>query len=571
MNKKRKIQIFTSILAGCMAVSGCGSIKSNNINTKSTETTQSMQTKLKKLGLEYYKFFDKYKVKYLHPEYLASDTNVEDLKEIMSSKKECDYINYDNPPKIMNMLKKNTNNFIKENSDYGYVNALDVSKLSDSFVDSTTYYNYEKITSFINGVIYDEVEKMVSGSLAGDNDEDLCKMRNLKVLLDTGTQVYNKSGGTTLARYDEEINSIIIYLDGFLHGYSSKNSDEVYSMEENDSIPLENYEMLKVSVLHEINHIRQNICDDRKKINGQLNDTISYDNDVITSLLESSAESSIYTEGGMDFNPEYDSNNYYNSNTYTQERSFENELFLLSITDNDKKLDDYYASIFNSDIEGLINYFDLKGDNDIKAFLNILKQYDAINLRNNLAIYIDSDIVKESNFVLPRAINAIGRNWKLDLLRLSLRNLINYNLENKKKLSKEEIVTLEKIILYQVCDYACTYETDINGNLKIGSDSDVIATYDKSFVNQFIELENKFNNYIMESYNMSSTEYMVLSNKVNKIVSNMYSKTRYNNNSTPNNEFIEFLLEKFPKLKVVVPRLGDTQGISYRRVKRCKN
>ena len=134
---------------------------------------------------------------------------VEDLKEIMSSKKECDYINYDNPPKIMNMLKKNTNNFIKENSDYGYVNALDVSKLSDSFVDSTTYYNYEKITSFINGVIYDEVEKMVSGSLAGDNDEDLCKMRNLKVLLDTGTQVYNKSGGTTLARYDEEINSII--------------------------------------------------------------------------------------------------------------------------------------------------------------------------------------------------------------------------------------------------------------------------------------------------------------------------------------------------------------------------
>lgn len=412
---------------------------------------------------------------------------------------------------------------------------------------------------------------MVSGSLAGDNDEDLCKMRNLKVLLDTGTQVYNKSGGTTLARYDEEINSIIIYLDGFLHGYSSKNSDEVYSMEENDSIPLENYEMLKVSVLHEINHIRQNICDDRKKISGQLNDTISYDNDVITSLLESSAESSIYTEGGMDFNPEYDSNNYYNSNTYTQERSFENELFLLSITDNDKKLDDYYASIFNSDIEGLINYFDLKGDNDIKAFLNILKQYDAINLRNNLAIYIDSDIVKESNFVLPRAINAIGRNWKLDLLRLSLRNLINYNLENKKKLSKEEIVTLEKIILYQVCDYACTYETDINGNLKIGSDSDVIATYDKSFVNQFIELENKFNNYIMESYNMSSTEYMVLSNKVNKIVSNMYSKTRYNNNSTPNNEFIESLLEKFPKLKVVVPRLGDTQGISYRRVKRCKN
>ena len=565
MNKKRKIQIFTSILAGCMAVSGCGSIKSNNINTK------SMKTKLINLGLEYYKFFDKYKVKYLHPEYLASDTNVEDLKEIMSSKKECDYINYDNPPKIMNMLKKNTNNFIKENSDYGYVNALDVSKLSDSFVDSTTYYNYEKITSFINGIIYDEVEKMVSGSLAGDNDEDLCKMRNLKVLLDTGTQVYNKSGGTTLARYDEEINSIIIYLDGFLHGYSSKNSDEVYSMEENDSIPLENYEMLKVSVLHEINHIRQNICDDRKKINGQLNDTISYDNDVITSLLESSAESSIYTEGGMDFNPEYDSNNYYNSNTYTQERSFENELFLLSITDNDKKLDDYYASIFNSDIEGLINYFDLKGDNDIKAFLNILKQYDAINLRNNLAIYIDSDIVKESNFVLPRAINAIGRNWKLDLLRLSLRNLINYNLENKKKLSKEEIVTLEKIILYQVCDYACTYETDINGNLKIGSDSDVIATYDKSFVNQFIELENKFNNYIMESYNMSSTEYMVLSNKVNKIVSNMYSKTRYNNNSTPNNEFIEFLLEKFPKLKVVVPRLGDTQGISYRRVKRCKN
>lgn len=360
-------------------------------------------------------------------------------------------------------------------------------------------------------------------------------------------------------------------MDGFLHGYSSKNSDEVYSMEENDSIPLENLEMLKVSVLHEINHIRQNICDDRKKISGQLNDTISYDNDVITSLLESSAESSIYTEGGMDFNPEYDSNNYYNSNTYTQERSFENELFLLSITDNDKKLDDYYASIFNSDIEGLINYFDLKGDNDIKAFLNILKQYDAINLRNNLAIYIDSDIVKESNFVLPRSINAIGRNWKLDLLRLSLRNLINYNLENKKKLSKEEIVTLEKIILYQVCDYACTYETDINGNLKIGSDSDVIATYDKSFVNQFIELENKFNNYIMESYNMSSTEYMVLSNKVNKIVSNMYSKTRYNNNSTPNNEFIESLLEKFPKLKVVVPRLGDTQGISYRRVKRCKN
>ena len=55
-----------------------------------------------------------------------------------------------------------------------------------------------------------------------------------------------------------------------------------------------------------------------------------------------------------------------------------------------------------------------------------------------------------------------------------------------------------------------------------------------------------------------------------EIFNSFHSKTRYNNNSTPNNEFIESLLEKFPKLKVVVPRLGDTQGISYRRVKRCK-
>lgn len=570
MNKKKKIQIFTSILAGCIAVSGCGSIKSDSNNTKSTEATQNTQTELKALGLEYYKFFDKYKVKYLHPEYLASDNSIEELKETMYNEKECNYINYDNPPKIMNRIKENTNDFITAIGDYDYINAIDVSNLSDSFVDSTTYYNYQKLTSFINDIIYDEVQKLVSGKLTGDNNEDLCKMYDLKVLLDTGTQVYNKSGGTTLARYDEETNCIIIYLDAFLHGYNAKNHNETYSMEENDSIPLENYEILKLSILHEINHMRQNICDDRKT-RGQLNDTISYDNDVITSLLESSAESSIYTEGGMDFNPKYDVNNYYKSNTYTQEKSFENELFLLSITDNNKTIDDYYASIFNSDIKGLIDCFDLKNDNDIKAFLNILKQYDAINLRNNLAIYIDSDIVKESNFVLPRAINAMGRNWKLDLLRLSLRNLINYNLENKKKLSKEEIVTLEKIILYQVCDYACTYETNLNGKLKIDSSGDVITTYDKSFVNQFIELENKFNNYIMKSYNMSSTEYMILSNKVNKIVSNMYSKTRYNNDSTPNNEFIESLLEKFPKLKVVVPRLGDTQGISYRRVKRCKN
>lgn len=570
MNKKKKIQIFTSILAGCIAVSGCGSIKSDSNNTKSNEATQNTQTELKALGLEYYKFFDKYKVKYLHPEYLASDNSIEELKETMYNEKECNYINYDNPPKIMNRIKENTNDFITAIGDYDYINAIDVSNLSDSFVDSTTYYNYQKLTSFINDIIYDEVQKLVSGKLTGDNNEDLCKMYDLKVLLDTGTQVYNKSGGTTLARYDEETNCIIIYLDAFLHGYNAKNHNETYSMEENDSIPLENYEILKLSILHEINHMRQNICDDRKT-RGQLNDTISYDNDVITSLLESSAESSIYTESGMDFNPKYDVNNYYKSNTYTQEKSFENELFLLSITDNNKTIDDYYASIFNSDIKGLIDCFDLKSDNDIKAFLNILKQYDAINLRNNLAIYIDSDIVKESNFVLPRAINAMGRNWKLDLLRLSLRNLIDYNLENKKKLSKEEIVTLEKIILYQVCDYACTYETDINGKLKIDSSGDVITTYDDSFVNQFIELENKFNNYIMKSYNMSPTEYMILSNKVNKIVSNMYSKTRYNNDSTPNNEFIESLLEKFPKLKVVVPRLGDTQGISYRRVKRCKN
>lgn len=568
MNKKKKIQIFTSILAGCMAVSGCGSIKSDSNNTKSTETTQNTQTELKALGLEYYKFFDKYKVKYLHPEYLASDDSLEELKETMYNERECDYINYDNPPKIMNRIKENTNDVINGISDCSYINAIDVSNLSDSFVDSTTYYNYQKLTSFINDIIYDEVEKLVSGKLTGDNDEDLCKMNDLTVLLDTGTQVYNKDGSTTLARYDEEINSITIYLDAFLHGYNAKNHNETYSMEEKDSIPLENYEMLKLSVLHEINHMRQNVCDDRKLISGQLNDTISYDNDVITSLLESSAESSIYTESGMDFKPKYDVNKYYNSNIYTQERSFENELFLLSITDNNKTIDDYYASIFNSDIKGLIDCFDLKDDNDIKAFLNILKQYDAINLRNDLAIYVDSDILEESNFVSPRVINAMGRNWKLDLLRLSLRNLIDYNLENEKKLSKEEIVTLEKIILYQVCDYACTYETDKNGKLKIGSDGDVIATYDNSFVNQFIELENKFNNYIMESYNMSPTEYMILSNKVNKIVSNMYSKTRYNNNSTPNNEFIESLLEKFPKLKVVVPRLGDTQGISYRRVKK---
>ena len=584
MDKRTKIPLLATLLSISLAFPGGRDINNSKkiYSSNGTKFQIEYQNKNNKLSIvkeerkgilcdvekrilekTYYSYFDNYNVEYLQPKYLVSDEELEKIKEIMDSLQECTYTFTGTEDDMMDMISKNTDEYIQNHPESNYINATNTMYVNDLSPDDKSISNYYRVLRCTESALRNEILKLINGELSNNANEDLCRLKDLVMVIDQTVLPYNeKNHSLALAEYNPEDNMIVIYLNSFLPNYDyDMGNYKNFDISDSDQISLEKLDALERCVIHEIDHLRQIICDDRVE-KGQINKDISYDSNVITTLIESSAESAVYDEQGAVFDYK---TSYEDSDTYYTERDFENKLLLMSLTDNTTTLDDYYASIFDSDLNSLVHYFNLKTDNDLKAFFNILKQYDALNFRNPIAFEITGTVLEEG-MSIAQARTAIGCNYEIDILRLSLRNLIEYNINNKNELSAEEMLTLEKLIMYQICDSSYTYELDENWNPILNKDGLMIQKYDKSFVEQVLELEENFHTYIKEFYCISDEELNTLSDNSEDNVFNMYMNAIQQTSSFYNSKSISKLLDKFPKLKIIVPKINDVMGESYKKV-----
>ena len=560
MMKKNKSKLVAALLAFVITFSNTGNFKTGKYYINDNNHLEvDANDKLKELGKKYYEFYDKYLVKYSNPEYLKTNLDVYQYRKKASNTKNCNYKYNGTIINLINTIRSNTAEYLKTKSKTKYLNAVDLDR---NFKGSIKQENYGAVVSAIYTAVQSEITRLMNNQLLGNNNEDLCKMKDLKVLLDLNTNKYNKDGSITLGQYLKNDNVIIIYLDSFLYKQARNGKTIKADINKRKIIDIKVSNNLKKVVFHEINHMRQSACKDRNN-----NSDITYMNTGL-SLIEATAESALYDENSSLLLPKSEIRK--KDRVYLAERSFVNDLLLMTVTDNTTTIDDFYASVFNSDSQAFIDYFNLKSNHDIRSFLNILSRYDAKMLRNNVA-YDIGEVKKDSKDCYFKAATVVGNDYKIDLLRLSLRNLIDYNIKNNSELELEEIVLLEKIMLYQACNQSNSCKLDSNGNLLKQNDGTLITTYDKNFVSQLLELENKFNGYIMQNYNINELDLAAVSNKVDPYVkylcltadnTSMSKKFKFDDNLVRN------LVNKFPKLKVLAPRVNDFLGLHYKYIKK---
>ena len=409
---KRRIKLLSFCLLSAIVINRY----ENDYKISSQSFERHMEIEKNRLTLDeiekrYYDFFDNYKVKYNFSKGLASSKDVEKLDELAASKQECDFQFIGSNDDFVAKIIDNTNKYIEEHPSSKYINALDS--------DDVTY---KPMTLNLKNTLRNEISLIQANKLSSNSNEDLCKLSDLVVLLYT-EPIDNSLYGD----YVNKDNKITIYLDNVINiNYSS----------------IDFFIQISEIFLHEINHARQHICKDREE-----KEELAF-NKYITSIVESSAESAIYNEN----NSKYYRDMLGNENIYFLERCFEDELQLLTLTDEDTNLNDYYASIFDSDIDAFLDYFNIKTEKDKKAFLNILREKDAIFLRNSIA----KSIAFNDELTVKEASDIIGYGYKVEIMRLALRNVIATNMEREEKFTPLKLSLYGNLIFNMACQGTVT-------------------------------------------------------------------------------------------------------------------
>ena len=89
---------------------------------------------------------------------------------------------------------------------------------------------------------------------------------------------------------------------------------------------------------------------------------------------------------------------------------------------------------------------------DKKAFLNILREKDAAFLRNNIA----KDIAFNDELTVEEASDVIGYGYKVEIIRLALRNVIATNMEREEKFTPLKLSLYGNVIFNMACQGTVT-------------------------------------------------------------------------------------------------------------------
>ncbi len=387
---------------------------------------------------------------YKYRDLYITDADIAYLADLASSSVSAENCTYEvtDIDETVDIIKENTEVFCKNHKDYGnfFENDDDNEKLFRQALEE----------------VFDGASNVTR--------EDFHKLSEISVTIDGPETDFD-------GLYNPDLDTLTLWPDNINGSYE-------YDTELSYGGKMSYRDFYKHVIKHELEHVRQEKCACRT---GQKYDSIlidiSDDKMIGHAACESSAESYI---GRQDEN--YDENEKYY--TYSSKIEIEKVLWLLSMF-NDNEVEDYYNSLFDSDLSKYYEFFGVGKNLDLSEFAIINYSLEGVKADN----YLSTDIQDLTGAnTQKRFKEEIGMAAYYDVFRIMVRGLISNS--NRLNLSLEEDVHTYLNIKDIILKYG-VYTIEENGD-----NYDFI--YEDEFVEKMDECEELYKDYLKEKYDASA-------------------------------------------------------------------
>ncbi len=480
---------------------------------------------------------------------------------------------------IYKQIEDNTSKFVLENKNY-----------NDCFSDYY-YINHRFITKYglnIEGEDLLKVKNQIIKTIKNNIDfivkngdaSNIHNYRNLKIVLVDG---FSRSdiGNSTFADYNSKDDVIRINVSLLVNDMNSID-DVLVRIDE--------------VVSHELRHAEQGVCADEKD---KKEEALVVDDEHFNLLCEASAESSLVNLGIFSKKDEEPDAFYY---TYPEYRNLENQMFLCSIFDNAKTLNEYYDAIRKHDNNRILEFL---GATTLEEKRDLLRMIYAINSMNYRTSYLRNLTNKSSDYDdndIYKMTDNIKYLYYITIMKYSLRSLINYNLESI-DYSLELAGLNDNVLLsgknsknnVRFDDFRKDTDTVLGRNNGLAKDNKLsleenvflyylvvsnlvndsymetneVRSYYASFLDEYASIKKSYFKILSSIYkvDVGTIETMFLSYNDSEVnfelgcyYGNMIGDEEFSDMLWEHQDLIKGVLEKFPKLKY-------TAFLKYREIK----
>lgn len=358
-----------------------------------------------------------------------------------------------------------------------------------------------------------------------DIAEDICKLKELSIVAKRGN--FQDDESIVFGSYLPELNAIVLNIDTIYQELLNEKNEEELGVLELD-------EAIEKTLLHELNHVRQQACSCRLEEDAP--STLEYQ-DAYSFIMEASAESALYNQE-QDYMAFYKEKYDY---TYYFERERETLILLLGLFHDDIKIDDYYNAIFDSDLEAFYRFCGVKTEEEKYVLHKIWFALDSLESFNSFPY----EVTGEKVLTRGKIQDIVGTSYCVDIFKLVLSHMVDYTFSNS-ELTVEDNLALFNIIKSIIVEEARKLE-------ETGNEEDpYYFVYDAETKSSIKELENLYIDFLSDYYEMSEEELRDLEQKCD------ISLYRCNANSDDLSfvyryNFDEYLfLDKYPILKYIL-------------------
>ena len=493
----------------------------NNDNNK-TEDKNSSEIVNNSEFNNFINLFNNYKINYNYQEYLISKEEVDNIYNLLSKENLCNYVNDKNVEEIYKMILNNSVKYCLNNLIYDFCfSDVDDVKLKDIFMLVID----EHFNTSINNI-----------------NEDLCKMQDLAIVYDYSEEDLNLFGW-----YDVERNIICLCPN------SIKSYADILLARKGLSLNKEDYNVFLsrcyYNVLsHEFEHMYHYSCD----CNGEEYDYMTVfssskreDGKYYFSLNEEASSESIFInfdreENLLYYDEKINITNY--DYVYLNERSEESLFWLLSLFNNESDINNYYKAIEDTNINLLLDFFDMNNDVDRYNYYKILYTLDGIRKRSDLLDKYEKDFgIIETSDDYNQYVNNIGSGYRAEIFRVFLSRLVKYTDLNK-DFTIEENLLLFNFVKDKIVDanYGDNY------------------VWDENFVNDILFLEENYVKFLSDFYKVSYDNVRNLEMEIDK-----YNLMMLDTNSLDGNYIASNLFKRFPMLEIIVKSTSFPIGYDW--------
>ena len=495
-------------------------INENNFNNETeSEKSENGLSEFENISLSsYLDAIMSIPIMYNNEEYYITYEQVEKLIEASEKETKCSYVYDGNLDKeienLISQIENNSIEFLENNPEY---ERIIWRKNYPDYVDS----NMDFIKINFN-VILQSALKNILKNATNDISEDICKFKDLSIVIKKEI-ISDIEGNNVLGSYDPDLNVIYLNIDSI---YKIALENKEY--DDYDVIELNN--VVKNTLIHELNHVRQQACSCRLKQNITYSE-IGYPN-CISFILESSAESALYN---LKQDYSYNEKNEFDY-TYYDERTKESLILLLGLLQDDMKLEDYYNAIFDCDLEAFYKYCGVKTEEEKYILHKIWYALDGLCYRNDLPFRV----TKENSLTNKELKDIIGTSYCADIFRLVLCHMVEYTYNNP------NFTIEDNLIIFNIV------KDTIAQNIKkaeIIDEEKIQYTYEEETTNAIYTLDQLYMEFLSKYYKIEKDKLKILEEECDK------SLDCYLVLSSPyefQNLEVQYFLEKYPILKQVL-------------------